>query len=125
MPSLFGTPGKPVSVGYVVRSMVERVRLPRLRDAGRSIAPARSRRGCARSPPTRTKQCGGKGVGAVGMCFTGGFALGMMLDERMLAPVLSQPSLPFSVGKKRKAAVGISDADLEVVDARGQRRAPA
>ena len=46
------------------------------------------------------------------MCFTGGFALGMMVDERMLAPVLSQPSLPFGLGGKRKAAIGISDADL-------------
>lgn len=39
-------------------------------------------------------QCGGKGVGAVGMCFTGNFALTMMLEETVLVPVLSQPSLP-------------------------------
>jgi dienelactone hydrolase len=39
-------------------------------------------------------ECGGPGVGAVGMCFTGNFALSMMLDPAMLAPVLSQPSLP-------------------------------
>ena len=38
---------------------------------------------------------GGKGVGAVGMCLTGNFALAMMLDTPLLAPVLSQPSLPF------------------------------
>lgn len=38
--------------------------------------------------------CGGPGVGAVGMCFTGNFALSMMLEPAMLAPVLSQPSLP-------------------------------
>jgi len=40
------------------------------------------------------RACGGKGVGAVGMCFTGNFALSMMLEPAMLAPVLSQPSLP-------------------------------
>lgn len=39
-------------------------------------------------------ECGGVGVGAVGMCFTGNFALTMMLEPAMLAPVLSQPSLP-------------------------------
>jgi dienelactone hydrolase len=39
-------------------------------------------------------QCGGPGVGAIGMCFTGNFALTMMLEPSMLAPVLSQPSLP-------------------------------
>lgn len=38
--------------------------------------------------------CGGPGVGAIGMCFTGNFALSMMLEPAMLAPVLSQPSLP-------------------------------
>jgi dienelactone hydrolase len=52
------------------------------------------------------------------MCFTGGFALGMMVDERMLAPVLSQPSLPFPIGKKRSGALGISDADLATVKQR-------
>lgn len=40
------------------------------------------------------KECGGPGVGAIGMCFTGNFALTMMLEPAMLAPVLGQPSLP-------------------------------
>lgn len=40
------------------------------------------------------RECGGPGVGAIGMCFTGNFALSMMLEPAMLAPVLSQPSLP-------------------------------
>jgi dienelactone hydrolase len=39
------------------------------------------------------RECGGPGVGAIGMCFTGNFALTMMLEPAMLAPVLSQPSL--------------------------------
>ncbi|WP_439575322.1 dienelactone hydrolase family protein [Phreatobacter sp.] len=38
--------------------------------------------------------CGGPGVGAIGMCFTGNFALSMMLEPAVLAPVLAQPSLP-------------------------------
>ncbi|WP_340646038.1 dienelactone hydrolase family protein [Phenylobacterium sp.] len=38
--------------------------------------------------------CGGPGVGAIGMCFTGNFALSLMLESAVLAPVLSQPSLP-------------------------------
>lgn len=40
------------------------------------------------------EECGGPGVGAIGMCFTGNFALSMMLEPSVLAPVLSQPSLP-------------------------------
>ena len=38
--------------------------------------------------------CGGPGVGAIGMCFTGNFALSMMMEPAMLAPVVCQPSLP-------------------------------
>jgi dienelactone hydrolase len=58
---------------------------------------------------------GGPGVGAVGMCFTGGFALGMMVDEIMLAPVLSQPSAPLPFGKARAADVNLSPDDVAAV----------
>ena len=64
------------------------------------------------------ERCGGPGVGAVGMCLTGGFALAMMIDEVVLAPVLSQPSLPFPVSAKHRSALGISDADVERVKER-------
>ena len=64
------------------------------------------------------ERCGGPGVGAVGMCFTGGFALAMAVDDRMLAPVLSQPSLPFGLTKKHKRAIDTSPADLERVKQR-------
>jgi dienelactone hydrolase len=64
------------------------------------------------------ERCGGPGVGAVGMCFTGGFALGMMVDATTVAPVLSQPSLPFPISKRHKADIGLSDSDLELVKAR-------
>ena len=50
---------------------------------------------------------GGPGVGAIGMCFTGSFALAMAIDDTVLAPVMSQPSLP--VGK---AGLGVDTADL-------------
>ena len=55
------------------------------------------------------------------MCFTGGFALGMMVDDVVVAPVLSQPSLPFPVTKAPRGDVGLSAADL----ARVQERAAA
>ena len=63
-------------------------------------------------------RCGGPGIGAVGMCMTGGFALAMMVDDSVLAPVLSQPALPFPVTKRRRRDLGISAADLEVVKER-------
>ena len=49
------------------------------------------------------------------MCFSGGFALGMMVDPIMVAPVLSQPSLPFAVGKKRGADLNLSPDDAAVI----------
>ncbi|MAT04326.1 MAG: dienelactone hydrolase [Acidimicrobiaceae bacterium] len=60
-------------------------------------------------------RCGGPGVGAVGMCFTGGFALAMATDDRLLAPVLSQPSLPFGITKGRRGSIDISPDDLATV----------
>lgn len=63
---------------------------------------------------------GGPGVGAVGMCFSGGFALGMMVDDIMVAPVLSQPSMPFAVGGSRGADLGLSPDDEAAVIERAQ-----
>ena len=63
-------------------------------------------------------RCGGPGVGAIGMCFTGGFALALMVDDSVLAPVLSQPSLPFPLSKAHKRDLNLSDADLARVKER-------
>jgi dienelactone hydrolase len=63
-------------------------------------------------------RCGGPGVGAVGMCFTGGFALAMATDPRVLAPVLSQPSLPFAATAAKRHSIDCSPADLDVVKGR-------
>ena len=52
------------------------------------------------------------------MCFTGGFALAMMVDDVVVAPVLSQPSLPFDITKRHRRDLGISDADLAEVKKR-------
>lgn len=57
-------------------------------------------------------ECGGPGVGAVGMCFTGNFAMAMMTEPAVVAPVLSQPSLPLPLGAARKAAMGLSPDEI-------------
>lgn len=62
-------------------------------------------------------ECGGPGVGAIGMCFTGNFALSMMLEPSMLAPVLSQPSLPFD----EPGGTGIPAGELSAVRDRLER----
>jgi dienelactone hydrolase len=63
------------------------------------------------------KECGGPGVGAIGMCFTGNFALTMMLEPSMLAPVLSQPSLPLN----DPAGIEIAPDEVEAVRQRLDR----
>lgn len=64
------------------------------------------------------RELGGPGVGAVGMCLTGGFALAMLADAPIAAPVLAQPATPAPLGKARRADLGISRADLESVKAK-------
>jgi dienelactone hydrolase len=63
-------------------------------------------------------ELGGPGVGARGMCLTGGFALAMMVDDSVAAPVVAQPSLPFALGKERAADLNLSPADLSKVKER-------
>ena len=64
------------------------------------------------------RESGGPGVGAVGMCFTGGFALAMATEPAILAPVLSQPSLPFAVTAAQKRSIDCSAEDLAKVKVR-------
>ncbi|MEX0847633.1 MAG: dienelactone hydrolase family protein [Ilumatobacteraceae bacterium] len=111
MPSLVGTPGKAPGGPYLAQSMVK-VCVSRefthwaLNETSPVIGFLRA---LARSLHL---EVGGPGVGAIGMCFSGGFALGMMVDDIMVAPVLSQPSLPFAVGSDaRKADLNLSPDD--------------
>ena len=114
MPVLFGDPGRVPSGGYIAKS-VSRACVSRefTAFATGTTAPVTDwLRALARHAH---ETCGGPGVGAVGMCFTGGFALGMMVGPEMIAPVLSQPSLPIGFSKKAKASVKLSDEDLRIV----------
>ncbi|MEY3806622.1 MAG: hypothetical protein RIR69_1434 [Actinomycetota bacterium] len=114
MPNLVGTPGKDVSGKYLASSMLK-VCISReftTMALGRTSPIISWLRALARA---MHQEVGGKGVGAVGMCFSGGFALGMMVDDIMVAPVLSQPSLPFSIGKKRGRDLNLSRDDAAVV----------
>lgn len=110
MPSLFGEPGKPVSVGYALGSMFMNICVRREFNVwanGKSSPIVEWLRALARKVHA---ECGGPGVGAVGMCFTGGYALAMMTEPAVIAPVLSQPSMP--VGKNSEAAIDCSAAEI-------------
>ncbi len=111
MPVLFGTPGaegSPANVAKVIPKVCVSKEFAAF--ARRTTPPAIDwLRALARHAH---EECGGPGVGAVGMCFTGGFALAMATEPEMLAPVLSQPSLPIGPGRARAADVGCSDSDM-------------
>jgi dienelactone hydrolase len=111
LPQLFGTPGIEPTMTNAMR-VIARVCVSREFSilARRRTSPITAwLRVLAKAAHD---ECGGPGVGVVGMCLTGGFALAMMVDDVVLAPVLSQPSLPFAVSANRKSDVGLSDADL-------------
>jgi dienelactone hydrolase len=117
MPDMFGDAGRPAGVGYVFQSIGPAC-ISREFSCLALKKTSPITQWLRKLAATEHERCGGPGVGAVGMCFTGGFALAMMVDDIMLAPVLSQPSLPFSVGKRHKSDLGISDSDLARVKER-------
>ena len=93
MPSLFGRDGAVPGAeegGAVFQKACVSAEFRAL-GAGKSSPVTRWLRSLAR---LAHEECGSPGVGAIGMCFTGNFALTMMLEPAMLAPVLSQPALP-------------------------------
>jgi dienelactone hydrolase len=114
MPLLVGEVGREVSQGYLMGSM-SKICVSRefTTMAIKKTSPVISYlRALARQ---LHEELGGPGVGAIGMCFSGGFALGMMLDDLMIAPVLSQPSLPFAMGRTRGADLNLSPDDAVVI----------
>jgi dienelactone hydrolase len=120
LPSLFGEPGRPVTTGYMLSTMLKAICIQRefnVWSAGKSSPIVEWLRALARKAHA---DCGGRGVGAVGMCFTGGFALAMMTEPAVVAPVLSQPSMPAPVGQAR--AAGIDASAEEVACARRRFR---
>ncbi|HXH78528.1 dienelactone hydrolase family protein [Nocardioides sp.] len=114
MPSLFGTDGArmtPLATARALRQVCVSREFTKLRT-GVTTPVAGWLRSLARE---LHDELGGPGVGALGMCFTGGFALAMMVDAPVAAPVLCQPSTPFVPGAKRGADLNLSPADLDVV----------
>ena len=119
LPHLFGTPGKPLSSGYVLAQMARAC-------VSREFAVLARRESSPITDWLRAlcrhahERCGGPGVGALGMCLTGNFALALMVDESVMAPVLSQPSLPFPVSASHREALHVSDPDLAAAKGRAQ-----
>jgi dienelactone hydrolase len=121
LPDLFGTAGRDPTAGsklsaslYMLGSITRACISKEFTvfAIGRSSPITHWLRGLAASEHAR---CGGPGVGVVGMCFTGGFALAMAADPRVLAPVLSQPSLPLGFTGESKRSIDCDPTDLAIV----------
>ncbi|MEZ3161816.1 dienelactone hydrolase family protein [Microbacterium sp. BWT-B31] len=119
LPHLFGTPGAGMTFANVAGSVWQFCvrREFSVFARGRTSPIAGWLRALARQ---LHDEVGGTGVGVVGMCFTGGFALAMMADAPVIAPVLAEPSLPAAAGlprgaRLRGADLGLGPEDLEAV----------
>src|SRR5690349_8079860 len=113
-PSLFGTPGAPAvrpgAVPVMMKACVTKEFAAFATNAERPVA--QYLRSLARDLNASTP---GKGVGVIGQCFTGGFALATAVDDSVLAPVLSQPSAPLALTPKMCSDPGLSAAELKVI----------
>jgi dienelactone hydrolase len=117
LPDLLGTPGRPMTVPYALTSFAracisKEFTLLALNKTSPIVDYLRD------LAKHEHDACGGPGVGALGMCLTGGFALAMCVEPSVIAPVMSQPSLPLPTNVDRRRAPGMSDADFAVVQRR-------
>ncbi|MFD1723055.1 dienelactone hydrolase family protein [Amnibacterium endophyticum] len=120
VPSPFGDPGRPSSAGYAIGS-VARLCVSREFRAFATDAPRPFTawlRALAADLAARTS---GRGVGVIGMCFTGGFALAAAVDPAVSASVMSQPGVPFPVSRSRRVNGGLPALELEEVGRRADR----
>ena len=120
MPELFGTTGKPMTKAYAAAELARACISREFRVlAARASSPMTDwLRALCREVHA---ELGFRGVGAIGMCITGNFALALMVEPSMMAPVLSQPSLPGPFGAARRAGLHLSDGDLAIAKTRTQR----
>jgi len=123
MPHLFGTPEAPMGLRTSVSAFAQvcvSAEFTKL-ATGVTAPVAGWLRSLARD---LHDELGGPGVGALGMCFTGGFALAMMVDPAVVAPVVAQPAVPFAVSRRRGADLNLSPEDLATVRRRAAEGCP-
>lgn len=117
IPSLYGTPGAPsmtpAMVPVLARACVSNEFAAFATNKDRPVS--HYLRALARD---LKEKAGSKGVGVIGQCFSGGFALAAAVDDSVLASVLSQPSVPMGLTAKQKRDPGLSEGELKVIEKR-------
>ena len=120
LPELTGVAGKEISNGYYVQTFA-RVCISRefeLLASDRSSPVTSWLRALARQVDGETRE---HGVGVVGMCFSGNFALAMMLEPCLKVAVTAEPSLPLPFGETRRGALHLSPVELSALKERAAR----
>ncbi len=116
MPSLFGDDGAVPTMDLVMESMAS-LCVRREFEAFAANDPSPMTQWLRSLAQLAHEECGGPGVGVIGMCFTGNFALAMAIDDPVVAPVMSQPSLPLD----DEAGTFVTDDDLDAIRRRLDR----
>lgn len=119
MPQLFGVPGRAKGAGSLAATL-----------AGLCVSREWSLLAADRPSPITDRlralgrvgweRCGGPGIGAIGMCVTGNFALTLALDPHVRAPVACQPSLPFGLTAGLRAGLHATPEALAAIRSREQ-----
>lgn len=115
LPSLFGEPCRPFSTLYQLKSTATVLCIRReftVWATDKSSPIVEWLRALARRAHN---ECGGNGVGAIGLCLTGGFALAMMTEPTVIAPVLGEPSLPVAITPTRRRAIDASPEEIACI----------
>jgi dienelactone hydrolase len=119
LPLLFGEPGDNRTLWFGVGICIRREINLFLRS-GNSALLEWLRAWC------RSRQNGDRntGIGVIGLCLTGNFAISLLADANVLAPVASEPALPFGLGRTARSCIGVSDDDLALGKTRNATGVP-
>lgn len=118
LPSLLGEPGRPITAGYGIAQILKAMCVRRefaVWSSDQSSPIVEWLRALARKAHA---ECGGPGVGAIGMCLTGNFAMAMMTEPSVIAPVVSQPSLPMGFTARSRSNISMSPKEIKIVQHR-------
>jgi dienelactone hydrolase len=117
MPSLFGTPNAKFSYAGAATTIPKLCISREFRYLSENAPPAVT--WLKALAAKAHSECGGKGVGAVGMCYTGGFALAMAVDSSVLASVMSEPAMPPQL-PLITPPVGVNSSELTTLKSRAR-----